>query len=56
MTRNEKTMNTEMNVNWYNESTFDNHFSSFEDFESNAKIKGLPVVEILKDIDDADVF
>lgn len=41
---------------WYNESTFDNHFSSFEDFESNAKIDGLPVVEILKDIDDADVF
>ncbi|WP_276781257.1 hypothetical protein [Treponema succinifaciens] len=41
---------------WYNESTFDNHFSSFEDFESNAKIKGLPVVEILKNIDDADAF
>ena len=41
---------------WYNESTFDNHFSSYEDFEANAKIDGLPVVEILKDIDDADVF
>lgn len=41
---------------WYNESTFDNHFSSYKDFEANAKIDGLPVVEILKDIDDADVF
>ena len=41
---------------WHNESTVDNHFSSYEDFEANAKIDGLPVVEILKDIDDADVF
>ena len=41
---------------WHNESTFDNHFSSYEDFEANAKIDGLLVVEILKDIDDADVF
>lgn len=31
-------------------------FLLYEDFESNAKIKGLPVVKILKDIDDADVF
>lgn len=41
---------------WYNEATFDNHFVSYEDFEQNAKINGVSVVEILKDIDDADVF
>lgn len=41
---------------WYNESTFDNHFLSFKDFVQNAKIDGKSVVEILKDIDDTDVF
>ena len=41
---------------WYNESTFDDSFSDFTDFEANAKIGGKSVVEILEDIDDADVF
>ena len=41
---------------WYNESTFDDSFSDFADFEANAKIDGKSVVEILADIDDADVF
>ena len=41
---------------WYNESTFDDSFSDFSDFEENAKIEGKSVVEILEDIDDADVF
>ena len=41
---------------WYNESTFDNSFSDFTDFETNAMIDGKPVVAILEDIDDIDVF
>lgn len=41
---------------WYNESTFDDSFSDFADFEANAMIDGKSVVAILEDIDDADVF
>ena len=41
---------------WYNESTFDNSFSDFTDFETNAMIDGKPVVAILEDIEDIDVF
>lgn len=41
---------------WYNDSTFDNSFFNFSDFENNAKIDGKSVVEILENIDDADVF
>lgn len=41
---------------WNNTNNFYYKFSDFLDFEANAKIDGLPVVEILKDIDDADVF
>lgn len=41
---------------WYNSDTFDTSFSDFTDFEQNAKIDGLSVVEILKNIDDADIF
>ena len=41
---------------WYNESTFDNSFSDFTDFETNAMIDGKPVAAILEDIDDIDVF
>lgn len=31
-------------------------FSGFADFEANAKINGISVVEFRKNIDDADVF
>ena len=31
-------------------------YFSYEDFKNNAKIDGISVVEILEDIDDADVF
>lgn len=41
---------------WNNEETLDNHYSSYEEFEEKAKIEDLLVVEILKDIDDADIF
>lgn len=41
---------------WNNTDNFYLKFSTYEDFEKNAKIAGLPVVEILKDIDDVDVF
>ena len=41
---------------WYNENTLDNSYSDFEDFKNNAKIDGKSVVEILYDIDDADIF
>lgn len=41
---------------WYNESTFDNSYPDFETFETDAKIDGKSVVEILYGIDDADVF
>ena len=41
---------------WYNKATLDNHYLTYEDFEANAKIEGLSVVDILQDIDDADVF
>lgn len=41
---------------WYNESTFDDSFSDFADFEANAMIDGKSVVAILEDTDDADVF
>lgn len=41
---------------WNNTDNFYFKFSTFQDFEDNAKIDGLSVVEILKDIDDADVF
>lgn len=41
---------------WNNTDKFYFKFLDFNDFEKNAKIEGLSVVEILKDIDDADVF
>lgn len=41
---------------WNNTDNFYLKFSTYEDFEKNAKIGELSVVEILKDIDDADVF
>lgn len=41
---------------WYNEATSDNSYADFTDFETNAKIDDKSVVEILNDIDDADVF
>ncbi len=41
---------------WYNESTFDDSFYDFTDFAANAMIDGKSVVEILENIDDADVF
>ncbi len=41
---------------WNNTDNFYFKFSTFQDFENNAKIDGISVVEILKDIDDADVF
>ncbi len=41
---------------WNNESTLDNHYFTFAEFEQNAKIGEKSVVEILQDIDDADVF
>ena len=41
---------------WYNEETLDNSYNDYEDFKNNAKIDGKSVVEILYDIDDADIF
>lgn len=41
---------------WNNTDNFYFKFSDFADFEKNAKIDGLSVIEILKNIDDADVF
>lgn len=41
---------------WNNTENFYFKYSDFADFETNAKIDDLSVVEILKDIDDADVF
>lgn len=41
---------------WNNADTFDNSFSDFDDFANNAKINGVTVVDILNDIDDADIF
>ena len=41
---------------WHNEATFDTAYSNFSDFENNAKIDGVSVVEILRNIDDVDVF
>lgn len=41
---------------WYNETTLDNYYTTYDEFEKNAKIDGIPVVEILSNIDDADVF
>ncbi|WP_288517476.1 hypothetical protein [uncultured Treponema sp.] len=51
--------NKELEINfweWNNTDNFYFKFSDFSDFEANAKINGLSVVEILKNIDDADVF
>ena len=39
-----------------NKETLGNSYSDFKDFAQNAKIDGKSVVEILYDIDDADVF
>lgn len=41
---------------WNNTKNFYFKYSDFLDFEKNAKIEGISVVEILKTIDDADVF
>lgn len=41
---------------WNNSDNFYFEFTDFSDFEKNAKIDGISVVEILKEIDDADVF
>ena len=41
---------------WYNDATADNSYIDFPDFEANAKIENKSVVEILSDIDDADIF
>ena len=41
---------------WNNAATSDNSYADFIDFEANAKIEDMSVVEILNNIDDADVF
>lgn len=41
---------------WNNTESFYFKFSDFADFEEHAQIDGVSVVNILKDIDDADVF
>ena len=41
---------------WYNESTADNSYADFSEFEMNAQIDGQSVIDILAKIDDADVF
>lgn len=41
---------------WNNTDNFYFKFLDFVEFENNARINDISVVEILKDIDDADIF
>lgn len=41
---------------WNNDTTSDNSYVDYIDFELNAKIDGKPLIDILQDIDDVEIF